>query len=559
VRKLVEQYIPAEITDYRERAWAQYLNTLALAGTPFWLAFSLWYAFGLNYTPGALLLGGVGLCCLLVLPILRRTKSVLIGANALCACIFIGISGLAVMRGGFPFVVLLWSSVIPVAVARQNIFRRLAFVWLALCLVQYVFFYALYATGNAATGIVVFSESQLMFEQFMVLVAFLLLLLTISFSTVRVTDEFASERDEYLAALVHSQRVEALGSLAGGLAHDFNNVLTAVQFSADVISYELPDDHQSQREVVHLREAIDRSRALTRQLLNLGRRRTHDPEPVSINDEITGVEPMLRRVVDTSVKLELSLAERLPRVRIDASRLEQVLINLAVNASNALEQGGRITIRTFKSGSSVVIEVADNGCGIPHDVAAKMFDAFFTTKEEGKGTGLGLWISRTIIRDAGGDLVADSEPGRGTTFQIKLPPHVQRKTMASGSRSIKSIPAREAGCILIVNDSDANLRAAELMLTRRGYDVICADSCTRAMELVDSGDLQIDLVIADVVLPEMDGAELAAKVRAQRPDLKVLLMSNQVESAQRRADFIPTTFDDDELVTFVQASLDERN
>lgn len=551
--KIIDSLVPSELHQTNEWAWGKYLVVLGFAGLPLGLAFSLWYVVALDSVVGGVVLGAMGVCSALVPLVLRLTRSVAITVNALVAVIFVGITGAAIVRGGFPFSVLVWSIGIPVALLPQQGFRKFAPFWVVICVLQLAAFFLLSVGGYTRPALSLGNVGTVT-EHLLVLVGFLALMLVISYTTARISESYANQRDEYLDALVRAQRVEALGTLAGGIAHDFNNVLTAVQFSTDVISVELPEDHRGQREIANLRSAIDQSRTLTRQLLNLGRAGGNKPEPLSINAEIHRVEAILRRVMGRSIELDTELAEDLSAVRIDPTRLEQVLINLAVNASHAMTEGGRLTIRSFPLRDCVVVEVADTGCGIPEDVAEHIFDAFYTTKPPGRGSGLGLWISRTIVRDAGGEMTIDSKVGEGTTVRITLPVFEQRKQLAVGSRSdLRTIGPSSRG-ILLVDDDDGTLRQIEHALTRAGYDVICADSSERALSIAVGADVGIELLITDLTLPDMAGTELVDRIRVLNPDIKVLYTTGNGATAIQ-APALPKPLDVEDLLDHIEQQL----
>jgi PAS domain S-box-containing protein len=349
--------------------------------------------------------------------------------------------------------------------------------------------------------------------------------------TVNVTHQRELE-----ARLRQSQKMEAVGQLAGGIAHDFNNLLTVVSGYATVLARRAADE-QTRADVREITAATDRAAQLTRQLLTFSRRGPQAPERVDLNALVRGVETMLKRLIDEDIQLEIQLAEGVDAVEADPGQLEQILVNLVVNARDAISPGtGTIRIETstvdldadrartlgVREGRSSTLVVADDGIGMSPATLSHIFEPFFTTKAPGKGTGLGLATVYGIVEQAGGSVSATSEPGRGSRFVMTLP-------SADGS------PAREperpmTRTILVVEDEPALRNLVRTVLEGEGYRVLEAGNGREALEVVERHDEHIDLLLTDVVMPELSGPELVAHLRGLRPDTKVLYVSGYADS-----------------------------
>jgi len=355
-----------------------------------------------------------------------------------------------------------------------------------------------------------------------------------------------------------SERLESLGRLAGGVAHDFNNLLTVILGYSDIVLRRLPEGSQDRADLEAVRRAAEQARDLTDQLLTVSKRRVVQAEPVDPNDVVESIGQVLRRLVGTDIDL-LTVTNEVEQVMIDRAQLEQVLLNLVVNARDAMPDGGRLTLTTEAAtmpsgrGPATVICVSDTGVGMDEETLAHCFEPFFTTKGGQDGTGLGLATVYGVVSQAGGEVVIDSTPGRGTTFRIHLPalaPTVDEPHGADAG------PAR----ILLVDD-EADVRG----LTRRrleadGFTVTEAASGPEALDLIDDGG-EVDLLLTDVVMPGMTGPELARLVDERRPGLPVLYISGFAEDpAIQDADvadlrFLAKPFEPHQLRTAVQDAL----
>lgn len=340
-----------------------------------------------------------------------------------------------------------------------------------------------------------------------------------------------TDQSELQAQLVQSQKMQAVGSLAGGVAHDFNNLLTAMFSFAGFVRDELPPDDPRREDIGEVLKAADRAAALTRQLLAFSRKQPVEPHVLDLNELILGLDRMLRRTLGEDVELVTLLDEDLGSVEIDAGMFEQVVLNMAVNARDAMPAGGKLVIQTVNErvgelvggAEFVCIRITDSGMGMDENVQRALFEPFFTTKEPGKGTGLGLSMCYGIIKQAGGDIRVTSQLGKGSTFEIRLP-----RVRGPVFRARSSAPPLEhgiRGTILVVDDEPLVRRAAVRGLEKHGFSVLSATGGDEAVECVRRHEGAIDLLLVDVVMPKMNGPRLATLVRALQPDISVLFMT----------------------------------
>jgi two-component system cell cycle sensor histidine kinase/response regulator CckA len=343
--------------------------------------------------------------------------------------------------------------------------------------------------------------------------------------------------------LRQAQKMEAIGQLAGGIAHDFNNMLTAILGYSALIAEQIGPDKPIGQDIREIVAAAERATALTRQLLAYSRKQVLTVAPVNLTTAVRTVEPMLRRLIGEHITVTTALADALHPVLADATQLDQVLMNLCVNARDAMPQGGTLTIETrdaeldisytlahrgSRAGSYALLTVADTGVGMTPEVQARIFEPFFTTKERGRGTGLGLAAVYGIVKQLDGYICVDSAPGRGTAFQVYLP-RTERpadRPIAAAAPPVASWPGRET--VLLVEDEESVRQFAKIALQRYGYRVVEAHSAEAALALLDSIG-PVHLLLADVILTGMNGCELARRVTADRPELKVLFMSGYTE------------------------------
>lgn len=401
--------------------------------------------------------------------------------------------------------------------------------------------------------------------------------------------------------MAQTQKMNAVGTLAGGIAHDFNNVLTAILLSSDHLLLSARPADASFADLMEIKRNANRAAVLVRQLLAFSRKQTMRPTVLSMTDVIGDLRMLVDRMTGTNVKVEVDYGRDLWPVRTDLGQFEQVLLNLAVNARDAMPTGGIITLRTRNLPSSeiaalgrrelpeedfVMVEVSDQGTGIPPEILDKIFEPFFTTKEVGKGTGLGLSMVYGIVKQSGGYIYPESEVGKGTTFRILLPRHIDIPEVAGepaqgASTEAVALPRVEAvakpvakaeeptdltgdsAVVLLVEDEEAVRRGGKRMLETRGYTVHEAGSGVEALEIMDELDGAVDIVVSDVVMPEMDGPTLLTELRKKYPDLKFIFVSGYAEDAFARnlpADakfgFLPKPFSLKQLAVAVREMLD---
>jgi signal transduction histidine kinase/CheY-like chemotaxis protein len=344
-----------------------------------------------------------------------------------------------------------------------------------------------------------------------------------------------AERHALEEKLMHSQKMEAIGRLAGGVAHDFNNLLTVIIGYSEMIREECQRDPAAPDYATEITHAAGRASALTNQLLTFSRRQVAQPRVINLNDVVRHIERMLGRIIGEDLQLETRLAGGLPPVKVDPNHLDQVIMNLAVNARDAMPHGGRLIIETTETefdprdasgngGRYVLLAISDTGVGMDATTKARLFEPFFTTKEQGKGTGLGLSIVYGIVKQNGGEILVYSEQGQGTVFKIYLPAvSAEPEVLAPPAESANQKAGSET--ILLVEDEHQVRTLARAMLAARGYQILEAASGPDALHLLENHDGGLHLLLADVVMPGMSGEQLAAKVRAVRPGVRLLLMS----------------------------------
>ena len=396
--------------------------------------------------------------------------------------------------------------------------------------------------------------------------------------------------------MAQTQKMNAVGTLAGGIAHDFNNVLTAILLSSDHLLLQARPSDASFADLMEIKRNANRAAVLVRQLLAFSRKQTMRPVVLNLTDVVGDLRMLVDRLISgTNVKLEVDYGRDLWTVRTDLSQFEQVLINLCVNARDAMPDGGTLLIKTRNISAEdtanfpqadlpaedfVMIEVSDSGTGIPPDIMDKIFEPFFTTKEVGKGTGLGLSMVYGIVKQSGGYIYPESEVGRGTTFRTFLPRHVpEAQVLQEMQPAPEAVPPTgmvqaaqpsepvdltgNSAVVLLVEDEEAVRRGGKRMLETRGYTVYEAGSGVEALDIMEELEGKVDIVVSDVVMPEMDGPTLLGELRKKYPDLKFIFVSGYAEDAFARnlpADakfgFLPKPFSLKQLAVAVREMLD---
>jgi two-component system cell cycle sensor histidine kinase/response regulator CckA len=397
--------------------------------------------------------------------------------------------------------------------------------------------------------------------------------------TARRQAEEALRRSE--EQLRQAQKMEAIGQLTGGVAHDFNNILSIILSYSALILEDLPRESPMHRDLLEIKAAGDRAADLTRQLLAFSRRQILQPRIVDLNAILSGMEKMLRRLIGEDVELTTSPAPDSAKANVDPGQIEQVMMNLVVNARDAMPGGGKLTIEIARTeldssdaadhagvppGSYVRVAVSDTGLGMDEQTQARIFEPFFTTKEVGKGTGLGLSTVLGIVQQSGGHVAVDSEPGRGTTFRIYFPQAGDEPLSRGREARARHIGTWRGGeTILLVEDDERLRRVTRTMLNRYGYTVLEAQSGGDALLICERQSSSIQLLLTDVVMPHMSGPDLAARLVAARPGLGVVFMSGYTDDAILRhgildasAAFVQKPFTPEALLRKVREALDLR-
>ena len=404
-----------------------------------------------------------------------------------------------------------------------------------------------------------------------------------------------TDRRKLESQFAQSQKMDMVGKLAGGIAHDFNNVLSAIMMATDFLLNAHKPTDPSFQDIMQIKQNANRAASLVRQLLAFSRRQTLRPQVLSLGEALSDLTMLLRRLIGEKVQLEVVHGRDLWPVKVDISQFEQVIVNLAVNARDAMPEGGKLVVRTanvsadeskefpskgMPAADYVLVEVSDNGIGIAPEIIEKIFEPFFSTKEVGKGTGLGLSTVYGIVKQTGGFIYVDSGVGRGSTFRIFLPRYVR------GAEEIEQLDMLESpaiagaiaatddavraratdhtgqGTILLVEDEDG-LRALNARgLVSRGYSVLQAANGVEAMAVLEKADGAVDLVVSDVVMPEMDGPTLLKEMRKRNPELKIIFVSGYAEGAFQKHlpehgqfAFLPKPFTLKQLVAAVKETM----
>jgi len=377
-----------------------------------------------------------------------------------------------------------------------------------------------------------------------------------------------------------SHKMEAVGQLAGGIAHDFNNVLQVIIGLSELFTTSRRPTDPGYSDVMQIRSEANRAASMVSQLLAFGRKQTLKPEVLALNDVVQDLGYSLNRLLTERIELKIQCERDLWFVKADRTQFEQVLINLAVNARDAMPEGGRLSVRTrnitereaqklsgqgMLLGEYVLVEVEDTGTGMSPEVMAKIFEPFFSTKEVGKGTGLGLATVYGIVKQTGGYVYPESEIGKGTTFRVYLPRHqpdaIEIKGPGAGAAE-RPKDLTGTGRVLLVEDEDGVRNFAMRALQRQGYEVLTASTGVEALEVMAAHDGQVDLVVSDVVMPEMDGPTLLKELRKSKPDLKIIFVSGYADDVFKKSldaneefTFLPKPFTLSQLANKVKEAL----
>jgi PAS domain S-box-containing protein len=388
------------------------------------------------------------------------------------------------------------------------------------------------------------------------------------------------ERERLQVQLLQAQKLEAVGRLAGGVAHDFNNMLGVILGYSEMAQAKMSHDDLLHDDLTEIITAARRSADITRQLLAFARQQTMSPKMVDLNETVEGMLRMLRRLIGEDINLQWLPKGKLWRVKIDPSRIDQILANLCLNGRDAIAGVGKITIETDNvhfgresctdrpdcaPGEYAMLAVSDDGCGMDEETRRHLFEPFFTTKEVGKGTGLGLATVYGIVRQNDGFIDVDSEPGQGTTFKIYFPRHTGPAEVKD-VEATTDIPSGNGETVLMVEDEASVLKLGQTMLASLGYRVLAAAGTTEAIALAQTHAGKIHLLITDVVMPEMNGRDLAVQLQKRFPDLRVLFMSGYTANViahhgvlDEGTQFIQKPFSREELAVKVREVLEKES
>lgn len=383
-----------------------------------------------------------------------------------------------------------------------------------------------------------------------------------------------TEQKNLEVRFAHSQKMQAVGQLAGGVAHDFNNLLTAMIGFCDLLLMRHPAGDPSFADIMQIKQNANRAANLVRQLLAFSRRQTLQPKVLDITDVLAELSHLIRRLIGENIELNMQHGRDMGMIKVDQGQLEQVIINLAVNARDAMNGGGELTIRTsdvritpanrpsrqmmspaaedsISDGNYVLVEVVDTGCGIPKELIQQIFEPFFSTKEVGSGTGLGLSTVYGIVKQTGGYIYVHSQQNEGTTFSIYFPRY-ESTPAARGDVNEKNAAAdlTGSGTILLVEDETPVRTFAARALGNKGYKVLEADSAETALDIIKAQGDKIQIIISDVIMPGMTGPDMVVKILESYPDIKVIFISGYAEDAfvnsfggdEQEFNFLPKPF-----------------
>ena len=496
----------------------------------------------------------------------RKTASPGAAANVLGIGFYLAIGAVSFLRGGFVTAVLLWELLLPLAAVLLHQ-RRYTYAWGGAVLAQFAALALLERLGFAATPKVTGND----------VVGLSLALLAVVAITVfydRGRERLEDRKRELERQIVVHERLEGLGRLAGGIAHDFNNLLTVIQTYSATALDELDERPPTRGDLEAIQDAAVRGSDLTRQLLAFGRRDVVNVEVVDPNALVTSIDTLLERLLPETIELERRLESTQGHIKADRRQMEQVLINLAVNARDAMPDGGRLVVgardldltdpadaerHELAAGKYVELVVSDDGQGIEPDVTPHIFEPFFTTKEDGEGTGLGLATAYGAVRRAGGDIRVESKLGEGSTFRVLLPAVDPEPSSASLRAGRRLRGKGEPMTVLVAEDERDVSSAVCRVLRRRGHQLLVAEDGKRALELSGEHEGPIDVLLTDVVMPRMSGFELAKTLRAARPKLRVVYMSGYADDPQvardveqHQAGFIRKPFSNNDLLRQIE-------
>ncbi len=567
IDKAFRRLFPLLFDRNREHArQARLLCGVAVVSIPIFIGFGLRQIYTHHLLVPGLILSSGSLVAFATLFLLRTNRSASVAVHLLGAYICLGLGAISYIRGGFVIGVLMWTMAVPLATILLHR-RRWLYLWSSFLFIEYTVLFALQRHGIPGTEI-------LHGPGYPAAVSLLAFITVASLFYWKGRTQIELEKRTLERQVAEQQRVEALGRLAGGIAHDFNNLLTVTRTHASMALEELGEEHQVAGDLKTIEEAAERGAALARQLLALGNRDVVHQESFDPNDLVRGVERLLRRVLPENIVFELALDPAAGHIHADRYQIEQVVMNLTVNARDAMPDGGRLRIVSegvelpnaddsleLPPGPYVRLTVEDTGVGVAEDVLPHLFEPFFTTKGA-EGTGLGLATSYAIVHRAGGELTVTTRLGEGTVFSAWLP-QIDAPVRLEPSRDRALSRARVEGVTLLLAEDEKPVRdAARRILERRGYRVLCAKDGEHALEVVDGHDGAVDLLLTDVVMPRLGGCQLASELRQRYPEIKIVYTSGHADNqgvseevAAEVATFLRKPYDNQQLVRQVQDAL----
>ena len=369
-----------------------------------------------------------------------------------------------------------------------------------------------------------------------------------------------TQQRELETKFLQAQKMESLGRLAGGVAHDFNNLLSVILGCAELALYDMDESTHGYTELKEICQASERAAALTGQLLAFGRKQVMRAEVLDLREVLDKLTPMFRRLVESNIEVRVELSPEPIRVKVDRNQILQVFLNLVVNARDAMPTGGVLTIETKRCSGQAVIRVVDTGQGMDESTRMRVFEPFFTTKPENRGTGLGLATVFGIVSQSGGAISVTSAVSLGTTFEVRLP--LTEDAVKTEERSVSTPIRRSSGVVLIAEDNDQLRVLLEKVLTRAGFRVLSASNPVSALELAEGWGDDIDILLTDIMMPGMNGLELALELRESRPEVQVIYMSGYTGEMVARGgklekgvNFIPKPVKPDRLLEVIHNRL----
>ncbi|MBN1655471.1 MAG: response regulator [Deltaproteobacteria bacterium] len=523
----------------------------------------------------AVLLFAVAALCFALLLSVRKSGRYRLLFHLYSSILVALVSTLGYMEGGFQAGTYMWTLAIITMGPHLLGIKGTAF-WAVIVALVYVFFYFFNASSFAPQPTLTLSPAVLQRFDFVVLSSLLFIMFLWSIGFEGLLARSMKEKRLAEEKLRQAQRLESVGLLAGGIAHDFNNLLSVILTYTNLLYDGLDATDPRREEALQIRFAGERAADIVRQLLQFSRKEMDQPEPLDLNDILFDIKGLLERSLGETVSLFLSLKEGLWKVLIDRRQIQQVLLNLTVNARDAMPEGGRLDIQTgnqeierkeakklgIKPGQYVQLLVRDGGIGMNDEIKSRIFEPFFTTKSLGKGTGLGLSTTYGIIKQAHGTVSVDSSPGRGTVFYVLLPVYegqiatikqTEKETVEKRDKKYK---------ILLVEDDDGVREATRRILTRAGFQMLSVRDSDEALRICRSHVGQIDVLLTDVVMPGMPGSRLAELVPIYQPGIAVVLMSGYADDeivryglAQGRFTFVQKPFNQNELINAIHQSV----